>query len=110
VNPGPLNFIYFLTFTTLPLSHSGSPLGVSRLTSREERTQGVLFITLTSEKMPFDVTCEFWWRDISSLEPSFWPAAEAVAAAAVAARAAAEEVAGPGQRPVPVASNALRLC
>jgi hypothetical protein len=25
VNPGPLNFIYFLIFTTLPLSHSGSP-------------------------------------------------------------------------------------
>jgi hypothetical protein len=24
-NPGPLNFIYFLIFTTLPLSHSGSP-------------------------------------------------------------------------------------
>jgi hypothetical protein len=25
-NPGPLNFIYFLIFTTLPLSHSGSPV------------------------------------------------------------------------------------
>jgi hypothetical protein len=24
-NPGPLNIIYFLIFTTLPLSHSGSP-------------------------------------------------------------------------------------
>jgi hypothetical protein len=24
-NPGPLDFIYFLIFTTLPLSHSGSP-------------------------------------------------------------------------------------
>jgi hypothetical protein len=24
-NPGPLNFIYFLIVTTLPLSHSGSP-------------------------------------------------------------------------------------
>jgi hypothetical protein len=23
--PGPLDFIYFLIFTTLPLSHSGSP-------------------------------------------------------------------------------------
>jgi hypothetical protein len=26
VNPGPLDFIYFLIFTTLPLSHSGSPM------------------------------------------------------------------------------------
>jgi hypothetical protein len=26
-NPGPLDFIYFLIFTTLPLSHSGSPWG-----------------------------------------------------------------------------------
>jgi hypothetical protein len=24
-NPGPLDLIYFLIFTTLPLSHSGSP-------------------------------------------------------------------------------------
>jgi hypothetical protein len=24
-NPGPLDFIYFLIFTTLPLSYSGSP-------------------------------------------------------------------------------------
>jgi hypothetical protein len=24
-NPGPLDFVYFLIFTTLPLSHSGSP-------------------------------------------------------------------------------------
>jgi hypothetical protein len=28
-NPGPHNFIYFLIFITLPLSHSGSPtLGI----------------------------------------------------------------------------------
>jgi hypothetical protein len=25
-NPGPLHFIYFLIFITLPLSHSGSPI------------------------------------------------------------------------------------
>jgi hypothetical protein len=30
-NPGPLNFIYFLIFTTLPLSHSGSPQTLQNL-------------------------------------------------------------------------------
>jgi hypothetical protein len=28
-NPGPLDFIYFLIFTTLPLSHSGNANGFS---------------------------------------------------------------------------------
>jgi hypothetical protein len=30
-NPGPLDFIYFLIFTTLPLSHSGSPYWANSL-------------------------------------------------------------------------------
>jgi hypothetical protein len=30
-NPGPLDFIYFIIFTTLPLSHSGSPLSYNQI-------------------------------------------------------------------------------
>jgi hypothetical protein len=48
--PGPLNFIYFLIFTTLPLSHSGSPLW-----------DRCLILKISSPKKLREIFCSKYW-------------------------------------------------